>query len=59
VTYAESVSVDRQNKAEFRDMLAKALTVDASSPSEQRLSNLLARKRALWLQGREEALFVE
>ena len=59
VTYAESVSVAQQNKAEFTEMLEKALAVDSSSPTDQRLANLLAQKRARWLLGRQEELFIE
>jgi predicted anti-sigma-YlaC factor YlaD len=56
---AESISVKNQNKAEFTEMLEKALAIDAIQPSDQRLSNLLAQKRARWLLGRVDELFVE
>ena len=59
VNYAESISVKSQNKAEFTEMLDKALAVDAEAPSDQRLSNLLAQRRARWLLGRVDELFVE
>jgi len=59
VNYAESISVRNQNKAEFTEMLDKALAVDAVAPSDQRLSNLLAQRRARWLLGRVDELFVE
>jgi len=59
VNYAESVSVKTQNKAEFAEVLGKALEVDVTAPSDQRLANLLAQKRARWLLGRKDELFVE
>jgi hypothetical protein len=59
VDYAESISVKGQNKGEFTGMLEKALAVDAVAPSDQRLSNLLAQRRARWLLGRVDELFVE
>lgn len=59
VTYAESVSVARQDKAQFRELMEKALAIDVSHPDDQRLANLLAQKRARWQLGRLEELFVE
>jgi predicted anti-sigma-YlaC factor YlaD len=59
LTYAESVSVARQDKAEFRELLEKALAIDVSRPGDQRLANLLAQKRARWQLGRLDELFVE
>ncbi len=59
LTYAESVSVAKQDKAQFRELLEKALAVDVSRPSDQRLGNLLAQKRARWQLGRLDELFIE
>jgi predicted anti-sigma-YlaC factor YlaD len=59
VSYAESLSVKNQNKVEFAELLEKALAVDATTPSDQRLSNLLAQRRARWLLGRVDELFIE
>ena len=59
LTYAESVSVARQDKAGFRELLEKALAIDVSRPDDQRLANLLAQKRARWQLGRLDELFVE
>ena len=59
LTYAESVSVARQDKAEFRELLEKALAIDVSRPGDQRLANLLAQKRARWQLGRLDELFIE
>jgi predicted anti-sigma-YlaC factor YlaD len=59
LTYAESVSVAKQDKAQFRELLEKALTVDVSRPDDQRLANILAQKRARWQLGRLDELFIE
>ncbi len=59
LTFAESVSVVRQDRAEFREMLDKALAVDVSRKDDQRLGNLLAQKRARFQLGRVDELFVE
>ncbi len=59
LTYAESVSVAKQDKAQFQEMLEKALAIDVSRPDDQRLANLLAQKRARWQLGRLDELFIE
>jgi len=59
LTYAESVSVAKQDKAQFTEMLEKALAIDVSRPDDQRLANLLAQKRARWQLGRLDELFIE
>src|SRR5574341_1058703 len=59
LTFAESVSVVRQDRAQFREMLDKALAVDVSRKDDQRLANLLAQKRARFQLGRVDELFVE
>jgi predicted anti-sigma-YlaC factor YlaD len=59
LTYAESVSVAQQDRAQFRALLEKALAVDVSRPDDQRLANLLAQRRARWQLGRLDDLFIE
>lgn len=59
VTYAESVSVAQQDRAQFRELMQKALAVDVSRKDDQRLANLLAQKRARWQLGRLDELFIE
>ncbi len=59
LSLAESVSVVRQDRAQFREMLDKALAVDVSRKDAQRLANLLAQKRARFQLGRVDELFVE
>jgi predicted anti-sigma-YlaC factor YlaD len=59
VTFAETVSVGRQDKGEFKQLLDRALAVDPNAAPEFRLANLLAQRRARWLLGRTDELFVE
>ncbi len=53
VSYAESICVQEQDRAEFVSMLEKALAI-----KEGGVENRLARKRARWLLGRADDLFL-
>jgi predicted anti-sigma-YlaC factor YlaD len=59
VNLAEAVSVPEQKLAEFKALLAKAKAQDADAYKPLRLSNVLARRRALWLESRIPDLFVD
>jgi predicted anti-sigma-YlaC factor YlaD len=59
VSYAESVSVSKQNRAEFESLLKQALAVNPNIRPEWRLSNLIMQRRARWLLSREDDLFLE
>ncbi len=59
VSYAESVSVRNQDRAEFVSLLTSALAVDAGARPEWRLANLVMQRRARWLLGRADLLFLE
>lgn len=59
VAYAEAVSVRRQNRKEFRELLERALAVDLDRRPQYRLANLLAQRRARWLLARADELFLE
>lgn len=58
VSLAEAVSVPEQNLKEFKALLAKAKAHDVNGYRPLRLSNVLARDRAHWLEGRIPDLFV-
>jgi len=58
VTWAESVSVPTQNAVEFREMLQRALSIDPDEHEEIRLMNLVSQRRARWLLGRIDDLFL-
>jgi predicted anti-sigma-YlaC factor YlaD len=59
VTFAENACVPVQNRAEFQAMIEKALAVDVDLKPEYRLANLVAQRRARWLKGRINELFLE
>ena len=60
VTFAETVSVRRQDREEFLGLLSRALAFDARGEApEFRLANLLAQRKARWLKGRVDDLLLE
>jgi uncharacterized protein HemY len=59
VNYAESVSVARQDRKEFEALLHQALEVDPNAVADMRLANVIYQRRARWLLGRADELFVE
>jgi predicted anti-sigma-YlaC factor YlaD len=58
INYAEAVDEKEQNKAEFEDMLNKALAIDPDQEPSSRLVNLLMQDRARWLLANEDKLFL-
>ncbi len=58
VTFAEAVCVVEQDAKHFQDVLNEALAVDAVAHPESRLVNLVMQRRARWLLGRQEELFL-
>lgn len=59
VAFAETVCVSKQNRAQFQSLLNQALAVDVDAIPEWRLVNLVMQRRARWLLGRVDELFVE
>lgn len=59
VSFAESISVASQNRAQFESMLHQALAVDPDTRPEWRLANLVMQRRARWLLSREDDLFLD
>lgn len=59
VAFAEAVCVQKQRRAEFRSLLERALTIDVDARPEWRLVNLIMQRRAHWLLGRADELFLE
>jgi predicted anti-sigma-YlaC factor YlaD len=60
VTLAETVSVRAQDRKEFLELLDRALSFDARGEApEYRLANLVAQRKARWLKGRADDLFLE
>lgn len=58
VDLAETVAVRLQDRAEFEDLLKRALAIDADARPEWRLANLSMQRRARWLLARADQLFV-
>ena len=58
VSFAESVSVQRQDLAEFKSLLGRALAINPDAKPEWRLTNLIFQRRARWLLGRTDELFL-
>ncbi len=59
VALAESVCIQFQKRAEFDELLGRALAIDADSLPDARLENLVMQARARWLVSREDELFLE
>jgi len=60
VMYAETISVRAQDKKEFMELLDRALQFNArENAPEFRMANLVAQRRARWLKGRADDLFIE
>jgi tetratricopeptide (TPR) repeat protein len=59
VNFAETVSVAKQDRKEFDALLRRALEVDPDAVPDMRLATLVYQKRARWLLGRSDELFVE
>lgn len=59
LAFAESVSVGKQDKKEFTELIDAALAVKPDAAREYRLANIVAQRRARWLLARIDSLFVE
>jgi len=59
VTYAEAVCIAQGDRAEFRKILQHALRIDANEQPRSRLVNLVMQRRARWLLGRTDQLFLD
>lgn len=59
VSFAETVSVGTQNRAEFEELLKRALAIDPGAVPELRLANTVSQRRAAWLLARADELFLE
>ena len=58
VALAESVSVKKQDAAEFKKLLEQALAINPDARPEWRLVNLIMQRRARWLLSRTDELFL-
>ena len=53
-----TVSVKRQDAAEFRDLLGKALAVDVNASPPDRLQNIITQRKARWLLDHADEYFL-
>jgi predicted anti-sigma-YlaC factor YlaD len=58
VAFAESVCIQKQDRARFESLLRQALAVDADASPSTRLVNLVMQRRARWLLARTDELFL-
>jgi len=58
VTFAESVSLPKQDKEEFKLLLERALAINTDAKPEWRLANVIMQRKARWLLQRTDRLFV-
>jgi predicted anti-sigma-YlaC factor YlaD len=58
VTFAEAVSVQKQDLKQFESLLKQALAIDPNAKPEWRLANLIMQRRAKWLLSRTDQLFL-
>jgi predicted anti-sigma-YlaC factor YlaD len=58
VAFAENISVRTQQRAEFDDLLHRALAIDPAAHPESRLENQLAQHHAQWLLAHAADLFL-
>ena len=59
VSFAETVDVAIQDRVEFKKLLDQALAINIDDAPDQRLSNIIAQRRARWLLGRMDRLFLD
>jgi predicted anti-sigma-YlaC factor YlaD len=53
------VSKGAQDREEFTRLLKRALAIDVDRAPDQRLANLVSQRRARWLLGKTDELFIE
>jgi predicted anti-sigma-YlaC factor YlaD len=58
VALATSVSIKRQDVAEFRRLLQKALAIDVNASVPDRLQNVISQRKARWLLDHESDYFL-
>ncbi len=58
VSYAETVMVQKQDLAAFKALLDKALAIDVAAYPDDKLANTILQRRARWLLGRVDDLFL-
>ena len=58
VALAEAVCIEKQEAAQFEQLLNRALAMDPDAAPEFRLANLVMQRRARWLLSKKDDLFL-
>jgi len=58
VLFAEAVCIEKQDAAQFAQLLNRALAVNPEASPEYRLANVLMQRRARWLLSKKDDLFL-
>ena len=58
VSYAESVCIAAEDRAQFEKLLTQALAINPDEDPPSRLVNLIMQRRARWLLSRIDKLFL-
>jgi predicted anti-sigma-YlaC factor YlaD len=58
VSFAEAVTIQKQDVKEFEALLKRALAIDADADPAHRLVNLIMQRRARWLLAQKDDLFL-
>lgn len=58
VAFAEAVCIQQQDRKQFQSLLNQAIALDVNARPEFRLVNLVMQRRARWLLGRIDELFL-
>ncbi len=58
VSFAESVCVPQEDRASFERLLREALAIDVNTLPERRVESIVGQRRARWLLGRIDKLFL-
>lgn len=58
VALASTVSVSNQNVKEFTELLTKALAIDVSKRTKNRLANIISQRKARWLLDHKDDRFL-
>ena len=59
VGYAESIHIPRQEKKEFEDKLNFVIAMDINKNKNNKINNIISKRRAEWLLSKTNDLFIE
>ena len=59
VGYAESIHIPQQEKKEFEDKLNFVIGMDINKNKNNKINNIISKRRAMWLLSKTNDLFLE